>query len=329
MYKKIKRMLRAPFETAGAVVAVAAISLLPRRAMLAVCDFASALMWAFDGRGRRRAHENLAVVFGRELPPDRERKIVRRSYRNMARSVGHMVWTCRKARVRAAQSAELDARSRAFLAANKPCVTVSGHIGCWEVLSQLAFLEGHEIISVAKDVGTSAITRLLVRARKSIGQEIIPVHGAFRPLLKGLKSGKTLGLLIDQAVRPSDGGIWVRFFGRPVPVSPGPAFFACKCSVPIAVAWSRPLKDGRYVCETVAEYSPQDARDVWGVTQRCILDLENVIRRHPSCWVLNYNAFRKHPKPGELEQLAERERKWKQANEQAPAFPPVPQCFSR
>jgi hypothetical protein len=47
------------------------------------------------------------------------------------------------------------------------------------------------------------------------------------------------------------------------------------------------------------------------MTQRCILDLEGVIRRHPSAWALNYNAFRKHPHGDELARLEEREKKWK------------------
>ena len=163
------------------------------------------------------------------------------------------------------------------------------------------------MMSVAKNIGSSGMTALLMKARKSIGQEIIRADGAFRPLMVGLKSGKSLGLLVDQPVRPSDGGIWVRFFGVPYPVSAAPAFFAAKGKAPVAVAWSRPLKDGRYRCEVLATYTAAEMRDIWGATQRIMRDLESVIRRHPSCWVLNYNAFRKTPKPDELAKLTEKE----------------------
>ena len=47
------------------------------------------------------------------------------------------------------------------------------------------------------------------------------------------------------------------------------------------------------------------------MTRRCIRDLESVIRRHPSCWVLNYRYFRKKFKPEDLRQLEEREAKAK------------------
>jgi len=53
--------------------------------------------------------------------------------------------------------------------------------------------------------------------------------------------------------------------------------------------------------------SADEAKDVWLTTQRCTADLERIIRRHPSLWVMNYNFFRNYPFPCDLEALAERE----------------------
>ena len=325
-FKMLLRHLRVPFEWIGVWLGVAVFAFLPRRAMLAVSDALSSVMYMFDSRGRRYALANLRIVLGR-FPADgfyhirffpydptkAEERIIRRSYRNMARAVGHAFWTCRRAKSRVEKAGEMSPECARFLADNRPAVTVSGHIGCWEILSQLAFLNGHRMMSVAKDIGTSGMTDLLMKARTSIGQEIVHADGAFRPLMEGMKSGKSLGLLVDQVVKPQKGGIWVRFFGRPHPVSAAPAFFAAKGHAPIVVAWSRPLRDGRYRCEIIDAIPCGEARDIWATTQRCINDLERVIRRHPSCWVLNYNCFRKRPSEKELAELTERERKAKEA----------------
>lgn len=318
--KKAIRAIRLPLEWAGIWLGVATLSFLPRKALLGVCDFASLAMYLFDRRGRRRALANLRIVLGKsdvapgrhyadgaKNPVRREKLVIRRSYRNMARTVGHAFWTCRNAKARAAQAGSMCAEGKAFLRENRPAVTVSGHIGCWEILSQLAFLEGHRMMSVAKDVGSAGMTRMLMKARRSIGQEIVHAGGAMKPLLQGIRDGKSLGLLVDQAVKPGLGGMWVRFFGRPYPVSAAPAFFAAKGNAPIAVAWSRPLKDGTWRCEVVSTYPAREARDIWRTTQNCMRDLERVIRRHPSCWALNYNAFRIAPGAEELAQLEKRE----------------------
>ena len=308
-FKHTRRILRIPFEWFGIFLGLAVFAFLPRRAMQAVCDFASMFVYLFDSRGKRLARANLAIMFPGGVGEKRARKLIRGHYRNAARTIGHAFWTCCRARARVEAAGEMDARCRAELAAHRPAITVSAHLGCWEILSQLAFLQGHAMMSVAKNIGTGGMTSLLMRARKSIGQEIIPAEGAFRPLMNGLKNGKSLGLLVDQAVRPTDGGVWIRFFGRPVPVSAAPAFFSAKSKAPVLVAWSRPLPDGRYRCEFVAAHDASEARDVWGLTQKVARDLEGVIRRHPSAWLLSYNAFRKTPKPEELAQLEARERK--------------------
>lgn len=307
--KKIKRILRRPLEWLGVGLGIVVFSSLPRRWILGLCDFVSVVMYRFDRKGKCRSLANLRVIRG-EIKSDGivypvgvynptafEEKIIRRSYRNMARTVGHAFWTFRNAVNRVKDAGEMSEEGKRFLAQNKPAVTVSGHIGCWEILSQLALLEGHRMMSVAKDIGTEGMTKLLMKARTSIGQEIVHADGAFRSLMQGLKDGKSLGLLVDQVVDLKDGGVWAEFFGVPIPVSAAPAFFSAKGKAPIVVAWSRPLKDGRYRCEIVATYKPEDARDIRGMTQRCISDLERVIRRHPSAWVLNYNFFRNRRVP--------------------------------
>ena len=323
--KRIKHAFVVPFAWLGIVAGFLVLTPLSHRLMLAICDVASAVMYRLDRIGRRRSLENLHVVFGKcgmgegtygfdveafpYRPTPREEKIIRGSYRNMARTVGHAFWTCLNAANRVRRAGVMGDAVGKFLHENRPAVTVSGHIGCWEILSQLAFLEGHRMMSVAKDIGTRGMTKLLMKARRSIGQEIVPADGAFRPLMAGIKSGKSLGLLVDQAVDADEGGVWVRFFGRPIPVSAAPAFFAAKAKAPIVVAWSRPLSDGRYRCEVVDVVSAEEAKDIWRTTQRCATDLERIVRRHPSRWVMNYNFFRNEPTAEELAALAEREAK--------------------
>ncbi|MBO5642386.1 MAG: lysophospholipid acyltransferase family protein [Kiritimatiellae bacterium] len=305
--KRVKRVIRIPFEWVGIALALVLFAILPRFMMLKLADFISFVMYKFDTRGKAHAYKNLAIVCGGRLPPDRRAElIVRRSYRNMARTVAHAFWTSFNAKRRVAIAGEVDKKCMEILANYKPLVTVSGHIGCWEILSQLAFLHGHSMMSVAKNIGTNGMTRLLMWSRRSIGQEIVPANGAFKSLMAGMRSGMSLGLLVDQVVSPSDGGMWVEFFGRPHPVSSAPAFFAAKAKVPVVVAWSRPLKDGRYRCEFVDFIEPSEARDIWRTTQRCLTGLERIIRRNPSCWVLNYNCFRQAPNQEEAQKLAER-----------------------
>ena len=67
-YKRALRALRRPFEWMGVFLGYLVLSTLPRRAMLAVCDFAAGVMYFFDRRGRALALSNLRVIYGRDIP---------------------------------------------------------------------------------------------------------------------------------------------------------------------------------------------------------------------------------------------------------------------
>lgn len=308
--KRLKRRLRLPFEWLGIWLGWLVLAHVSHRMLFRICDFVSSLGYRFDRKGRELSRENLRLVVGAEhLTPRREELILRRSYRNMMRTLGHVFWTSRKARERAAAVGEFSPKCLEFLAANRPAITVSCHMGCWEILSQLVYLQDRKIVSVAKAIGSEGMTEMLMKSRRSLGQTIVRAEGAFHPLLQGLQNGEDVGLLVDQVVKPDKGGVWVRYFGRPVPVSAAPAFLQAKTHATIVVAWSRPLHDGRYRCEYVTEFPWTKGVDIWGRTQDCLSAIERTIRRHPSCWVMNYRYFRKTPKEKDLAQLATRERK--------------------
>lgn len=301
--KRIKRRIRRPFEWLGIFLAMGLFAILPRRMMLFLSDIIGAIGYACDRRGRELSLSNLRIMLGKELTPKREKIIIRRSYRNMARTLGHIFWTSCFAKRRAAAAGELSPETLKWLSVNRPAVTVSGHIGNWEILSQLVCLQGHRIVSVAKNIGTPAMTSLLMKARRSIGQDIVPASGAFQHLLKNLKNGADVGLLVDQYVKPKHGGIWVRFFGEPICVSVAPAFLALKTNLPVIVAWSRPLKNGRYICEVIKTYEARRRADIREFTTDILKALESTIRRHPSAWVLNYRYWTVKPTQEELAAL--------------------------
>ena len=93
-----------PFEWVGIGLGLCIIPWLPRKGLYCLCDVLSRVMYFFDRRGKRRALANLRIVRGarptlqglRSVDPDKvsynptraEERIIRRSYRNMARTVG-------------------------------------------------------------------------------------------------------------------------------------------------------------------------------------------------------------------------------------------------
>lgn len=261
-------------------------------AMLRLSRWIGDTAYTFDCRGKAVAAANLRLMFGTRLTPARERALVRRSYRNMARVLVNIFWMSRDTLARIRDQVTFSPAVLDALRVHQPAITVSAHFGNWEILSQAAVANGLPMMSVAKQIGSSEMTDRLTTLRATIGQQIVPAEGAMRHLIRALKHGSSIGLLIDQHTHVWEGGTWVSLFGVPAGVSRTPAALSRKQNVPIIFAWSRPLKDGRYRIEPGQIFLPDPALDDQARTQQLVAAFECVIRRHPSLWCLNYRRWK-------------------------------------
>ena len=296
--KTINRTLRRPLEWFGIRLAQTVIPRLSLRNVLRLADFITLLGDVLDRRGMKIARANLRVMFGPRMTPARERVIVRRAYRTMIRTLLNIFWMLRHTRERILAQVEFAPGAIDKIKGLQPAVMLSAHLGNWELVAQGGVANGIPIMCVAKQIGTPEMTELLTRQRASIGQEIIPIEGAVRPLIRTLKGGKSVGLLVDQHMGVAEGGTWCTFFGLPVCVSMTPATLSRKLGIPIIFVWARPLKGARYRIECSDIFMPDPALPDPVRTQQLSDAIERVIRRNPSYWCLNYRRWRRI-RPGE------------------------------
>ncbi len=285
------RKARRPFEWLAIWLAVTIIPRLSMKGALRLARLIAATVYLVDKKGKAISRANVRVMFP-HLSDARTDRIVRGSYRNMARVLVMIFWMGRHTRERIKRWVTYADGLEASFRESQPCVTVSAHVGNWEILSQTCVAYGYPMTSVAKQIGSPAMTEGLTKIRAVIGQQIVPAAGAMKHLMKALKNGGNIGLLVDQHVDVWQGGAWVTFFGLDSGVSLAPAALALKLKVPVIFAWSRPFKDGRYRIEPGERFLPQDYPSPQAMTQAMVTAFERVIRRHPSLWCLNYRRWR-------------------------------------
>lgn len=290
--KVFYRTLRRPLEWFGIRLAQALLPRLPLPCILRLADFLALLGYLFDRRGKTIARANLRLMFGPRMTPARERPIIRRMYRTMTRTLLNYFWLLRDTRDRILAQVSFAPGALDTIKGLQPAVMLSAHLGNWELVAQGGVAHGIPIMCVAKQIGSPEMTELLTRQRAAIGQEIIPMEGAVRPLIRTLKSGKCVGLLVDQHMAVAAGGTWCTFFGVPVCVSMTPATLSRKLGVPIIFVWARPLKRARYRIECSDIFMPDPAVPDAVRTQQLSDAIARVIRRNPSYWCLNYRRWR-------------------------------------
>ncbi len=296
------RRLRAFLEWTLVVCADACIPHLPRRFIVWLSEGLGRGAFRLSRRYRTVALQNLDLVYGDSLPPDRKRDIARTACTSFARLLLDLFWFRKDSEPRIRRWVVVDPSLADSLKAGRQlCITA--HYGNWEVLGQTVASLGHSLASVATPLANQRVNERFNQSRRITGQEVIPRQGAIRAMLKVLRADKKVAVLLDQNVKPSQGGTLVDFFGLPVPVSEAGAALALRTGSPILFGFCIPLPDGRYKAFSPATLSLEEYPDgatpeaVQDLTQRITKTVENQIRRDPEYWHWFYKRW-KHRPPG-------------------------------
>lgn len=281
---------------------LAIIPRLSRPALRRVANILGRLAMRFGGpRVRQVALANLERVFPGKTDAER-RAILAHSFQTFALSMLDVFWLARDTRRRIGELMELDPSYDAIIAPG-PMICVTAHLGNWEILGMaVSHRSGEPLASVAATLKNRRVDELFRGLRETTGQEVVPRRGAVRPLLKTLREGRKIALVLDQNTKPYDGGIFVDFLGLPAPISTAAALLALRTGAPVVVGFSLPTPDGRYTTAPLVHVPTADLpgdqdEAVRILTTRIAQILGEQIRRTPEFWVWSYKRWKLIP-PG-------------------------------
>ncbi len=293
--KVLWRKARSPFEYFPVRLAASLVGFLPHRA-LGVWAARLGRVADMVPRRRRLVRANLHVAFP-DWSPQQVAATAERAWRNIMLTALEVLWFARHGE-ELARFVRFDTPAgEAMLArgARGPIILLTPHLGNWELIGQAFTAAGGRLCAVARPVRNPWLHRLLDGARRKQGMEIIPSKGASRRALRALRDGKALGMLIDQNTRPRRGGVFVDFFGLPVPTSRVPASLARRLDVDILCAALVRSDKGFQIELAELERPPANYRDDLELTAALLRLNEELIRRHPDQYVWNYERWRYVP----------------------------------
>ena len=290
-----------------------------RREALRLATRLGDLGWLLSPKSRRRCHANLEVMFGGGLSKRRRDLLTRGCFRHMGRVLVDFFWFSHDSRNRGLEWITLESDLLAWFKRTRSGIVVTGHIGNWEAAGQMTALYGFPLTSVAQQIGTPETTEELNRRRSALGQRVVMKDGAVRALMHTLWQGGHVALVMDQYVDPTDGGVWVDFFGLPATISNAAAKLSRRLDVPVAVCFAQALPDGSYKGRLVAEVLPDKGERSEEMTQRIATALESMIRRYPSQWLMCYKRWKCWPPGADPERFPYYARPWKAAGSQQSA----------
>jgi Kdo2-lipid IVA lauroyltransferase/acyltransferase len=169
----------------------------------------------------------------------------------------------------------------------KGVLLFGAHFGNWEIGNAALAVMTQPFIFVYRILDSPLLEKVITGVRASYGNISFSKENTMRKMIRLLKEGATINLLIDQNVAWY-GGVFIDFFGRKACTTSGLALLASHTEAPVLPAFTRRLPNGKYLLEIGKKVeiitSGNREADVLINTQNFTRIIEDQIRKYPEQW---------------------------------------------
>jgi KDO2-lipid IV(A) lauroyltransferase len=251
-------------------------------------------------RLRRVGVRNLQLAFPEMNGPRRE-EILKQVYRNLGYLLAEFCLMPRYSRQQASRLIRYEGLENYLRARDrgKGVLILTGHLGAWELSSFYHSLMGYPMGMVIRRLDNPLVDRFVNQIRCQHGNRVIHKDDFARGLIASMRSGETVGILMDTNMTPPQ-GTFVPFFGVEACTASGMARVAQKTGaavVPGFLLWEK--NEQRYVLhfgEELAVTSSGDAEaDAIRNTAAFTAVIEAYIRKYPEQWLWMHRRWKTRP----------------------------------
>ena len=183
--------------------------------------------------------------------------------------------------------------------AGKGVMVLTGHLGAWELSSFFHSLMGYPMGLVIRRLDNPLVDTLVNEIRCLHGNKVLPKDDFARGLISAMRSGETVGILMDTNMTPPQ-GVFVPFFGVEACTASGMARIAIKTGaavLPGFLVWD--AARAKYLLQ-FGERIPlvktgDHAQDVVANTALFTKAIEAAIVRHPDQWLWMHRRWKTRP----------------------------------
>ena len=290
---------RHALEAAVASAVAAVIRLLPRRLVLALGRGLGRLWGALDRRHLRVAADNLRQAFP-DWDEARVLATARGVYAHFGAVILDLLWMSGRPAEELLALADLEGveHLQNARASGRGVVAPSGHLGNWEIQAAASVPKVGNVAMIARPLDNLELDERLNRLRTSTGNTVIYKQKALAQVMRTIREGGIVAILIDQNMQAKD-GVFVRFFGRPACTTTVAAALALKTGCAIVPVRCLLKPNGRYrmVYGPPVEWPRTGRRDedIVALTQHLTSIIEGWVRETPEQWLWLHRRWKTTP----------------------------------
>jgi Kdo2-lipid IVA lauroyltransferase/acyltransferase len=295
--------MRQRLEYALAWLIIKFVGALPRSLARAAAILLGWAVYLLHIRLRHVGRRNLALAFPEKSQRERAR-ILRGVFTSFGRQLAEVCLFPKYTRENVSEVVVYDGfeNFERALARSKGVLFLTGHLGGWELSAFAHSLYGHPLQVVMRPLDNVYLDRMTRHYRTMHGNQMIDKDDNVRGLLSAMKSGETVGILMDTNMTPPQ-GVFVDFFGIPACTASGMARIAMRTDaavVPGFTIWDPELRKYRLRFDPTLDLirTGDDDADIIANTARFTKVIEEYVRRYPDQWLWVHRRWKTRP-PGE------------------------------
>jgi Kdo2-lipid IVA lauroyltransferase/acyltransferase len=296
-----RNALRNWLEFAPAWLLLKALGWLPRRVAIGTGHFIARLAYRLHGRLQFVGDRNLQMAMP-ELSEAQRREVLDRLCASLGRLLGEFSQFPKLTRDNIAGVVVYEGLENYERAAGKGrgVLMLTGHFGAWELCAFAQGMYGHPLSFLVRPLDNPLLDRLISSYRTRSGNRTIDKNDAVRAVLKRLREGEDVGLLVDVNT-VADEGVFCDFFGIPACSTTGLAVFALRADAPVVpgfLLWDDRLQKHvlRFEPEVPLIRTGDFKEEVRLNTQAYMKVIESCARRYPDQWLWIHKRWQTRPR---------------------------------
>ncbi len=270
---------------------------LPRRWRKAFFRALGTFAYHVSKRYGRVVEQNLKFVYGDDVSPEFIDKVKRHSFNQMMLNFMHTMESRYYAPEEIVENIKFENLEVVQKAQkeNRPIIFVTGHYGSWELAGRALSFSIEPILIIYKKMKNKYFENYLLSSREKWKMTYAERHGAMKVMLKTLKNGGAMAVLIDTNVNKNE-AIQVEFLGHQMGQIQTTAYFARKFNAALIPALIHTEDNENFTIKFYDEIVPpktdNEKEDLRISTQMQTDWLSKEILKKPEPWFWLHRRFK-------------------------------------
>jgi len=300
--RKLRKRIKYFFLFIFVKTLIGVTNFIPRVWVVKFCGFLGRVGYRLVDAEREKAIKNLSVVYGEEKSPAEIERMAKKVFENIGKNAGDIFRGFpidSMERLKKFTTIEGEQHLEKAAAKGKGVITLTVHLGAFEFVGAYLGLAGYNPLVIGTPLKDERLNDLLWQSRTLKGAIAIERGKETVKVIRGLKSGGTVIILIDQDTKVKS--IFIDFMGKPAATPIGGTLLALKTGaavVPLYITLQENYRQHITILPEVQLMTTGDLEIDLVTNTKVLSDVsQEIIKKHPLQWVWMHERWK--TKPGE------------------------------